>query len=53
MAISKSLAMSTWIHWLHENRLFESEIPTQHSIARMIKAPNVEALLLVLFRWAN
>lgn len=52
-AIEKSLTLSTWIHWLHENRLFESEILTQHSIAQMSKALNVKALVLIMFHWVN
>ncbi|MGP1832472.1 ISAs1 family transposase [Shewanella frigidimarina] len=41
------------LDWLREHRPFSSEIPTRHSIARIIKAVNVEVLVLVMFRWVN
>jgi len=41
------------IDWLREHRPFASGIPTRHSIARIIKAVNVESLVLVMFSWVN
>ena len=41
------------IDWLREHRSFASGIPTRHSIARIIKAVNVESLVLVMFSWVN
>jgi predicted transposase YbfD/YdcC len=41
------------IDWLKKHRAFDSGIPTRHSIARIMKAIDVERMTLVLFHWAN
>ena len=39
--------------WLQQHRPFTKGIPTRHSIARIIKAIDVEMMVLALFRWTN
>jgi predicted transposase YbfD/YdcC len=41
------------LSWLQKHRPFAKGIPTRHSIARIIKAIDVEMMVLALFRWTN
>lgn len=41
------------IDWLKQYRLYESGVPRRHTIARILRAIEVESLLLALLSWAN
>ena len=41
------------LSWLQKHRPFEKGIPTRQSIGRIIRAIDVDMMVLALFRWAN